>query len=541
MHIRQETPSAHWLDPSELDAEKFAMKKGRILLGKTKSGKLIGVDDNRHVVTIAGSRAGKSATSLLSNLMTWDGSMIAIDPKGELAANSAAHRAAMGQDVFIIDPFEEVKGEAAKYRQPFNPMSELGQGHELDRVDDAALLADAMILSDGRDDHWTQSGRNLVQSLILYLLISEGEDGNLIDLRDLLALPLSEPKEAIGPDEISLRTIFSAMGKSDAFGGVVANAGTSFNGKPATEAGSIISTASEQLAFLRSEWLEQSIRKSTFSLRDLKRKPTSIYLVLPASRMASHFRWLRVILMQAMAAMERTKNATGQPVLFILEEFPTLGYMRQIEAAAGLMAGYDVKLWTVMQDLSQIQAHYPKSWETFLGNAGVIEAFGNADSTTTEYLSRRLGMTLTIQRQKENLSLQAQAQGEARERETIVSVPLLAPYEITQAFNRDQQNKLVMMPEYAPFALSRVFWKDLPKRNKSDGFIPKSKEKEPPVSSSSYADLGTMNPVTDYKIVDDRIEPDHTKSLNNWFDRIEKENQKPLSNWFKYSDENKDG
>jgi len=123
-----------------------------------------------------------------------------------------------------------------------------------------------------------------------------------------------------------------------------------------------------------------------------------------------------------MTALEQEDNATGRPVLFILEEFPTLGYMRLIEASAGLMAGYDVKLWTVLQDLSQLQAHYPKSWETFLGNAGIIEAFGNTDMTTLEYLSKRMGQSLSYQ--------------------------------------SDNRNKLILS-DRKPFGLGRVFWKDL--------------------------------------------------------------------------------
>ena len=148
-------------------------------------------------------------------------------------------------------------------------------------------------------------------------------------------------------------------------------------------------------------------------------------------------------------------------MLFVLEEFPVLGYMRQIEAAAGLMAGYNVKLWTVMQDLSQIKALYPKSWETFLGNAGIVEAFGNTDSVTLDYLSNRLGMTWAMQRQPENLTLQAKASGQPNEREQIISVPLMASYEIAQAFARDHGNKLVMIAGEKPFALKRIFWKDM--------------------------------------------------------------------------------
>lgn len=262
---------------------------------------------------------------------------------------------------------------------------------------------------------------------------------------------------------MSLEEHFEAMlGAGDAFGGVVAGVGGTMAGKPQNELGSIISTAIEQTAFLDSTPMKAHLNDSGLpTLRVLKRKPTSIYLVLPASRMGTHYRWLRLVLTLAMTALEREENQTGRPVLFILEEFPTLGHMQLIEAAAGLMAGYEVKLWTVMQDLSQIQAHYPKSWETFLGNAGIIEAFGNTDSTTLEYLSKRLGNTLAVQKQPDSLSLDARAQGAPQERETIVTVPLMAPFEIALAFNRDKQNKLVMLAGEKPFPMRRIFWKDL--------------------------------------------------------------------------------
>ena len=52
----------------------------------------------------------------------------------------------------------------------------------------------------------------------------------------------------------------------------------------------------------------------------------------------------------------------------------------------------------VLQDLGQLQTHYPKSWETFLGNSGVIQAFGINDYTTQQYISRRIGETPTLTR-----------------------------------------------------------------------------------------------------------------------------------------------
>lgn len=466
-YMRSEPPSAGWMPPEELQSENYDMRASKILLGRTKNGRTIGIKDNRHIVTIAGSRAGKSATSLMSNLLTWDGSAIVIDPKGELASNTAEHRAKMGQDIFILDPFGEVTKETAKgFRCAYNPLDELNETHPDDVIDDAAMIAESMITSENRQsDHWQMSAKNLIRGLTLYSKYTNDEHdqpSSLIQVRDMLTAPMGDEKSEDDTDTITLNTYFKLMMNVEDYDGVIAGVGGTMKGKPQNERGSIISTAVEQTSFLDSTPMQTHLEGGDLkTLRVLKRKPTTIYLVLPASRMATHFRWLRLILMQAMSAMEREDNQTGKDVLFILEEFPTLGYMRQIEAAAGLMAGYDVKLWTVMQDLSQIKALYPNSWETFLGNAGIVEAFGNTDSTTLEYLSKRLGNSLSVQEQPENPSLNAQQGGASLIRDTIVNVPLAAPHEIALGFAREQQNKLVMLAGKKPFTLKRIFWKDL--------------------------------------------------------------------------------
>ena len=92
--------------------------------------------------------------------------------------------------------------------------------------------------------------------------------------------------------------------------------------------------------------------RSDFKLNDLRSGAITLYLVLPGMRMGTHYRWLRLVIQQALAAMERTPAPRDAlPVWFILEEFPVLRHMQAIESAAGLMAGFGVKLWAVLQDL----------------------------------------------------------------------------------------------------------------------------------------------------------------------------------------------
>ena len=72
---------------------------------------------------------------------------------------------------------------------------------------------------------------------------------------------------------------------------------------------------------------------------------------------------------------------------------PSLGRLTMVEQAYGLMAGFGMQLWGIVQDLSQLERIYDKGWETFIGNSGVIQYFGSRDQKTTEYFSKLCGVT----------------------------------------------------------------------------------------------------------------------------------------------------
>ncbi len=130
---------------------------------------MIGRADDRHMITVAGSRAGKSSTVLIPNLKRHPGSCVVLDPKGELARATAAHRTRLGQRVFVLDPFGEVVPRSSCH----NPFAELGQGRSDHVAADAA--------PDRRRSDHQQSARsaldgfakNLVRGITLHLTASE--------------------------------------------------------------------------------------------------------------------------------------------------------------------------------------------------------------------------------------------------------------------------------------------------------------------------------------------------------------------------------
>jgi hypothetical protein len=87
-------------------------------------------------------------------------------------------------------------------------------------------------------------------------------------------------------------------------------------------------------------------------------------------------RWLRLLVAQAIGEMARSSAKPPRPVLFLLDEFAALGRLQPVERAMGLMAGYGLQLWPILQDLHQLRSLYGKNAGTFLSNAGVLQAFG---------------------------------------------------------------------------------------------------------------------------------------------------------------------
>jgi type IV secretion system protein VirD4 len=454
----EKQPAAEWAHPWQLGPG-WTWRPGKILLGAWQD-RLIGdpdqkemnrLGDDRHLITIAGTRAGKSRTVLIPNLLVYPGSMIVIDPKGELARETALPRAErFGQRVVPLDPFGVSGFESYSY----NPFDELDPSSAT-FIDDVRVVASALIV-DGKGDnaHWTESAKALLVVLILYMFASGGEV-SLPRLRRILmgaegALTFGVTPEGRDP------TIFDRMAKLDAFDGMVARVGKSFRDKSEREGSSIVSTAREQLSFLDSLPMNDVLKSTALRLGSLKSEPTTIYLCLPAGRLPTHFRWLRLIIALSLIELEKDQTKPEHPVLLLLEEFAALEHMPVIERAAGFMAGFGVRLWTILQDLGQLKGQYRDSWETFIGNAGIIQVFGNMDLATTGHLSKMLGNATVLERQDIRVSGSAMDHGDVGIRENPRSVPLLEPFEITRHFARSTWRQLILSPGRPPIYIDRL-------------------------------------------------------------------------------------
>lgn len=452
-----ELQSPHW---------RYREDDGRvtgILLGYRQMGRDdvgFGIRDDRHLLTIAGSRAGKSVSLLVPNLLLYDGSVIVIDPKGELARITARARREKGQKVVILDPFDENGRHAGG---SFNPLRELDPKSR-SVVNDAGSIADAMISGSSHDPHWTDNARILLRALILFTLTLEETERNLVTVRRLLMLTHKLIGETVIGANVKSpeQALFFLLSECSAYEDV-AGTGKSFKDMAERERASIISTARTQTDFLSDGHMQGILRDSSLSLSELKTGKTTLYLCLPATRMSTHSKWLRIIINLAVAAMEAVKEKPDIPVLFLLDEFAVLGHMKSIETAAGFMAGFGVKLWVILQDLSQIEGSYPETWQTFVGNTGVVMAWANSDNYTLAYLSERLGQTSVRVQQPSGATPGARLSGASATREEMRVQKLLAETEAARLLARDRRRILVSPAGRKPVVLQRViYYEDAP-------------------------------------------------------------------------------
>lgn len=484
----QQTPLSAWVDPAAIAASNaLTFSPSKIFLGVVggevhdRNGELyvtgghpVGIGDDRHAVLCAGSRAGKGRSCLIPTLLEYEGSVLALDPKGELANVTARRREELGQRVCIVDPFGVTASRLAPLRAGFNPLALLAPDSP-SLIVDAGLIADALVVTSPKaDPHWDESARNLIEGVILHVATYPDYEGrrNLVTVRDLIKrafepASVSEDFEGTPPPQLRVEMLHNAdlAALSDApfaadLSAALEAAAADFFGKGDRERASVLSVALRNTRFLDYPELRANLSDHDFDLSELKTAEggLTIYLCLPAGRMATCNRWFRLFVNLAMEAMERERSKPAVPVLAVLEEFHVLGYMQQLETAAALVAGFGMKLLIVLQDLTQIKRHYKDGWETFLGNAGLIVFFGNNDMTTLEHISKRCGQTSLIVERKSHVTTEQRAGGATGMSWSLEVRELLTAEEASRFFARDdsRQRQLIIRSGLPPAIIQRV-------------------------------------------------------------------------------------
>lgn len=377
--------SAHWGRPEP------ALTSGAGVIVGRGDDDILRLPGEGHLLTVAPTRSGKGVSCVIPNLLDHPGSALITDPKGENYAVTANWRRLEGHRVHALDPFGLVNQLAC-----YNPV-DLVDVDSPDATDDARMLADMLVLSEGKESgdqsFWNEEARGLLTGLILHAASNERPAARtLTEMRDLLTQP---------PDRF--QAVLKAMSKSKAADGLVARAAARLLQKADRERSGVVSTAQSHTHFLDSPRMKRVLGTSSFDFASLKRESTTVYLILPTDRIDGYARWLRLMIACGLLAITRARGQPRDRVLFLLDEFAHLRKMHPVQRDIGLAGGYGVRFWLILQDLSQLRSTYGDGWQTFLANVDLLQAFGTSDWDTAEYLSKMTGEA-TIQTGMENHS-----------------------------------------------------------------------------------------------------------------------------------------
>ena len=302
------------------------------------------------------------------------------------------HRAAHGAENVDFNPY----GVFDLPSRGFNQLSALDPASD-DFVDDAMGQAEGIIEVSGNEPHWGQSFQEWLCSVAMYarLVIP---DSSYATVRELIAQPdeaLRDMVNGAGVDYNGAHYPNMIEAGIDGDWPEIGNKAARFGAiDPANrELHSVLSTGLTQTRFLDSRAIKRELAGPPFDFRELKQRPISVWLILPARRLATHAKWLRLTLTTIIQQLMEDTTKAKVPVAIICDEAAALGHLPILENTVALMRGYGLKLITVWQDLPQLKHVYNQRWEIFIGNAGVLQSFSAHDKTTAEFLSDMTGQT----------------------------------------------------------------------------------------------------------------------------------------------------
>lgn len=459
--------SARWAKREEIEEAGLLGNDG-VVLGCYET-EYLRHNGAEHVLAFAPTRSGKGVGLVVPTLLTWPGSAIVHDIKGENWELTSGFRARHGR-VLLFDPTNAASSA-------YNPLLEVRKGEW--EVRDVQNVADVLVDPEGsleKRNHWEKTSHSLLVGAILHVLYAE-KDKTLAGV----AAFLSDPRR---PIEITLSAMMTTPHLSDKGPHpVVASAARELLNKSDNERSGVLSTAMSFLGLYRDPIVASVTSRCDWRIADLvsEERPTTLYLVVPPSDISRTKPLVRLVLNQIGRRLTEDLHAKDRRhrLLMMLDEFPALGRLDFFESALAFMAGYQIKAFLIAQSLNQIEKAYGAN-NSILDNCHVRVSFATNDERTAKRVSDSLG-TATEMRAMQNYAGHRLAPwlSHLMVSRSETARPLLTPGEIMQLPPDDE---IIMVAGIPPIRTKKArYFEDarfservLPASNPNVGFATKA-------------------------------------------------------------------
>lgn len=392
-----------------------------------------------HVLAYAPTRSGKGVGLVIPTLLSWMGSAIVADLKGELWALTAGWRQKFAKNrVLRFEPALREGGLS------WNPLEEIrsttdNAGNVAFDFGDIQNIATLIVDPDGKglESHWQKTAFALLAGVIhhaKYLELHQGMPATLPGIDRLL----SDPERPVAG-------LWKEMTEFPHLNGrpldTIVQAARDMMDRPEEEAGSVLSTAKSYLSLYRDPVVAANVSRCDFRIKDLMHfdSPVTLYVVTQPNDKARLRPLVRILFnMTVRLLADKMEFEAGRPVraykhrlLGMLDEFTSLGKMDILQESLAFVAGYGIKLYIIIQDLSQIRAREAYGHdEAITSNCHVQVAYPPNRLETAKHLSDLTGQTTIV---KEQISTSGKRASPLLNQVTVttqeVGRPLLTPDE----------------------------------------------------------------------------------------------------------------
>ncbi|MES0057248.1 type IV secretory system conjugative DNA transfer family protein [Mesorhizobium sp. M0078] len=417
---------AAFQDIASLRRGKWFRKAGHVF-GRV-GRKILRTKDDRHHLIIGPTRSGKGAGYVIPNALMHEGSMIVTDLKGEIFKATAGYRRRSGSHVFLFAP-------GAERTNRYNPLDFIRQERG-NRTTDIQNTASILVPENTESENsvWQATAQQVMAGAISYVLESPFYNGrrNLgevnsffnsgVDLQALMKfIKAKEPYLS----KFTLESFNAYLALSE------------------RAAASALLDIQKAMRPFKNERVVAATNVTDMDLRAMKRRPISVYLAPNITDITLLKPLLTLFVQQTMDILTLEHDPNSLPVYFLLDEFRQLKKMDEIMTKLPYVAGYNIKLAIIIQDLKNLDEIYGEtSRHSLLGNCGYQLILGANDQATADYASHALGKG-TIRYQSESRTIELFGLPRRTKVEQIRERDLMMPQEIRQMPER----KMVLLVE----------------------------------------------------------------------------------------------
>ena len=428
---------AHWATEKDIRKSGLRQKKG-MLMGQDKNGYLI-AGGFQHCLLFAPTGSGKGVGFVIPNLLYWEESIAVHDIKLENYELTSGYRKnVMKQDVYLWNP-----ASPDGITHCYNPIDwvspKMGQ-----MVDDVQKIANLLL---PEQEFWQNEARSLFVGVVLYLLAVPEKTKSL-----------GEVVRTLRSDDVvyNLAVVLDTIGKTIhpvAYMNIAA-----FLQKADKERSGVTSTLNSALELWSNPLIDAATAKSDFDIGQWKKKATTVYIGLTPDNIERLKPLMQIFYQQATQILCRWMPRPDEPlgVMFLMDEFPTLGNMEQFKNGIAYFRGYRVRLFLIIQDTEQLKDIYEEAgMNSFLSNATYRVTFAANTYQTAELISNLLG-NKTVKQVSRNTPSFLDLNPTARSKSiSETQRALLLPQEVI-GLARDQQ--IILIEASPPIKTSKIFY-----------------------------------------------------------------------------------